>query len=117
MTSIIVSAYNNGKFSQTGSGYGFRIKDSDVKHNSKLLVSKIFITLDDKYKKIPVSINQDSVLYDEHVIFTKKEIGLWFIQNGIKTWDSGSPPKFLMEHIEKKYFKIKKNSILNTEKK
>jgi len=110
MTSIVVSAYNNGKFWETGSGYGFRIKNSEVKKNSKLLVPEIFITLDKKFKNIKVSINQDSVLYGEHVIFTKKEIGRWLIENGNKEWNERHPPKFTMQHVGENFFVIEKNS-------
>jgi hypothetical protein len=110
MTSIMISAYNNGEFSQTGAGYGFRIKNSEVKKNSKLLVSEIFITLDNKFKNIKVTINQDTVSDGERVVFTNKEIGRWMIKNGINEWGEGIPPKFIMQHIEKNFFVVEKNS-------
>jgi len=106
MTSIVVSAYNNGEFSPTGSGYGFRIKESEVRKNSKLLVSEIFITLDEKFKNIRVIINQNSVSEGERVVFTKKEIGRWMIETGINGWRGGAPPKFTMQYVEKNKFKI-----------
>ncbi len=107
MTSISVTAYNNGEFSKTGMGYGFRIKNLDAKKNSKLLVSEIFITLNKKFKNIKVLINQDSISEGERVVFTKKDIGKWMSENGINEWKAAIPPKFTMQHVKKNFFEIK----------
>ncbi len=105
---IIVRAYNNGKYTKTGAGYGFRIKKSDVINNSKIFTSTIFVTMDSKLQRIPIHINQNSILYGESIIFTKKEIGLWLIQHMMGHWKDGDPPEFFMKHDKNNHFKIKK---------
>ena len=108
MASIVVSAYNNGEFSKTGAGYGFRIKNSDVKKNSDLLTSEIFLTLDKKGKSVKVRINQDLVSNGDRVVFTSKEIGRWLILNKMDDWNDGKPPEFIMTHLKKNEFEISK---------
>jgi hypothetical protein len=108
MITFIISAHNNGTFSSTGSGYGFRIKNSDVKKKSKFLPHNIFISLSNEFTNIKININQDAVSFGEHIIFTKKEIGKWLILNGVKKWDEGHPPKFSMKQEKDNYFKIEK---------
>ena len=105
---IIIKAYNNGTYDKTGSGYGFRLKNADVKNNSGIFPHTIFITFDTELGKIPVNINQNSVVYGNSVIFTKKEIGIWLIRNGMGTWKEGNPPEFLMEHDVGNHFTIQK---------
>ena len=108
MASIVVSAYNSGKFSKTGAGYGFRIKNSDVKENSDLLTSEIFLTLDNEGESVKVRINQDLVSNGDRVVFTSKEIGRWLITNKMGDWNDGNPPEFLMTHLKKNEFRISK---------
>jgi len=108
MLSMVIKAYNNGSYSQTGSGYGFRIKKSDIRDNLDIFTQTIFLTLDTKLKKIPIFINQDSVQFGDCGIFTKKEIGEWLILNGMRKWKEGNPPEFLMKYDGNNHFKIQK---------
>lgn len=103
-----IKVYNNGLYNQTGAGYGFRITKSDIRNNLKIFTKTIFLTFDSKLIKIPIFINQDSVHFGDSVIFTKKEIGKWLIQNGMGTWKKGAPPEFLMIYDGNNHFKIQK---------
>ena len=99
---MIVTAWNKGNHSKTGSGYGLRIKISD--RNMLFKKNWKFVKIILGKAKNHVEININPSFWNKCSELRHKEIGSWFIKLGCSKWPKGKPPKFSMKQIKQKRF-------------
>ena len=103
------SAWNNGDFHSNGNGYGFRIPiEQREKHFDRSWKSITIELEDDKEsKKVKGNISKKTFWDISCGEVISKHIGTWLIRNGYARWDKNDPPKFNVNIIGTKHFKIK----------
>lgn len=94
MPSLSVVAWNNGRHSPTGAGYGLKIqsaaeRDRYFDRNWKA----VEVHLPDTNQPIFVSIDNDS-FWDKCRELRSASIGRWLIEHSLAPWHKGCPPKF-----------------------
>jgi hypothetical protein len=103
MTEIVVTAWNNGKHHENGSGYGFSISEKDRDKHINPEWKELLIRLDGNGDFIKVNI--DKKFWHGCKALIKKGIGIWLIDNNKAPWEKGAPPKILLTQIEGNKFK------------
>lgn len=106
MTTLIVSAWNNGKHHQSGVGYGFKVKTEDIREHFNRRWGYILLDFESGESSVKININKDSFWDSRCGELIKKEIGIWLRTIGENSWNRGFPPKFKMKQIERNRFKV-----------
>ncbi len=104
-----VTAWNNGSYSKSGSGYGLRIsRQEDRDKYFKRECSPISLFLPEQQKPIKVNVDKNSFWKDRKACreLLSKEIGLWLIYKGYAKWPTNSPPEFELESEDFISFKL-----------
>ena len=101
-----VTAWNNGAYHTSGAGYGLKVNASDRDRYFSRTWSTIILELQGQTDPIEVNIAKPSFWSDTCRELIKKDIGLWLIDNGYGTWKSGQPPKFQLEKVAERRFKL-----------
>jgi hypothetical protein len=93
------TAWNNGAFHQTGSGFGFKIPATDRDRLFDRAWKTVIIELPDQPEPTlaVANIDKDSFWGAECRELISQAIGRWFLQNGYAPWPSGAPPKFSVQ--------------------
>ena len=94
---MICSIWNGGTRSQSGSGYGIKIKELDRDRYFPKEWNSVFLTLEGENGEVEVNINKPSFRCGNCRELISKEIGLWLIKNGKADWPKGNPPQVLLE--------------------
>jgi hypothetical protein len=103
MGKMIVSAWNNGSFKETGAGYGLRIRKKDRDHYfQRHWDSVIIITADNE-----ITVNISPSFWKECIEIRSSKIGKWLLDNGHRTWPKGKPPKYELVHLKEKKFALR----------
>lgn len=103
-----VTAWNNGKHSKSGSGYGFKISISDRDRFFNREWKIISLRFEDSNKEIDINIDKVSFWSKICRELISKEIGKWLIVNGFAPWPKGYPPKFRLIPIRDNKFSLSK---------
>lgn len=99
------TVWNNGKYYQTGAGYGIKINKMDRDKYIKREWTDLKILLEGEDDFIEVNINKKSFWGGCREII-HKEIGRWLIKNNKGTWERYSPPKVQFILLEENKFKV-----------
>jgi len=102
--SFQVSAWNNGLFRETGTGYGLKFLRIDKNKLNNEKHNKIILYLGKSNKKITIS--KETKSFSNSNVLLHVEIGKWLIKNKKNTWRKKSPPKFNAIHIIRNQFQI-----------
>ena len=103
-SSFLATAWNNGAWNRTGSGYGLKISVEDRDWYFQRCWNTVTLRLiGDRTSRTADANVAKSSFWDQtcrELITT--EIGQWFIENGFGRWLRGTPPRFrivpLAEH-------------------
>lgn len=101
---MIVAGWNNGSPNNiTGGGYGIRVtrKDRDkyFKREWRSAIVKIG-------EGNIAEINLSDSFWKNCIEIRNKRIGKWMLDNRLAPWRKGSPPKFNLERMDDKKFKL-----------
>ena len=101
-----VTAWDNGKHSPTGAGYGMKI---DIKYRDlhfRKEWSSVLLTLPGKQNSIEINIDKKSFWGDTCHELISMETGIWLRSNGLAPWPKYNPPKFELVHKESNLFEV-----------
>jgi len=102
---MIATAWNNGKYSKTGSGYGLKIDINDRNKNFSREWKNIILYLEGIVEPLSINIDKPSFWNQSCRELINKEIGKWLIKNNKAPWPKNNPPKIKLEKIENNIFK------------
>ncbi|UEL46438.1 hypothetical protein [Terrisporobacter hibernicus] len=97
--------WNNGKYYETGAGYGIKIDERDRDKYIKKEWTYLQILLEGEENFIEVNINKRSFWGGCSEIINK-EIGKWLIKNNKGRWGKNNPPKVKLILLEENKFRI-----------
>ena len=96
--SFVVTAWNDGRWSPTGGGYGLKVPIEDRNRFFKKTWRTVILRLESGgIRGIAEANVAKASFWDETCReLIKQEIGVWLIDCGFAPWPNGSPPRFLM---------------------
>lgn len=103
-----VTAWNNGAFHSTGSGYGLKISILDRDRFFKREWKFILLELEGSTSEIKINVDKASFWNETCRELISGEIGKWLLQTGVAPWSKGNPPNLVMEHIADNRFLLKR---------
>ncbi|MCY4427032.1 MAG: hypothetical protein OXC05_08380 [Halieaceae bacterium] len=108
---MIATAWNNGKKSPTGGGYGLKIKvkDRDRVFDRKWKTVILCLTAYKSCRVAEVNVSKASFWDATCLELISTEIGKWFIECGFAPWTKGAPPKFQLKYIGERKFQVELN--------
>lgn len=106
--SFVCSAWNSGKLLASGAGYGFKVPSAARDIYFKKEWKSIILEFPVKGSFLEVSLNVDKPSFWNETCheLISKEIGHWLRSTGRAPWPSGKPPKFVIELVSEKRFKV-----------
>jgi|SRR6516164_7303524 hypothetical protein len=106
---MIWTGWNNGEHHATGAGYGFKINASDRNSHFKLAWRTVFIELPqgNGFVTAEADIAKASFWGRECREIISKHIGLWMLAEGYAPWPNDEPPKFEVESLGDRRFRVK----------
>lgn len=107
---MIVTAWNNGKYHESGAGYGFKVSVKDRDRFFRRHWDTVLLELEGKETAIEVNINKRSFWGPRCRELISREIGRWLRENGYAPWPKGKPPKFLLEPLAGNRFIVRTKS-------
>jgi hypothetical protein len=108
MLSMIVTAWNNGAHSRSGSGYGFKVSIDDRDAYFKREWKVIVLEIEEEMGTFEVDIDKDSFWDETCRELASLEVGHWLRKNGLAPWHLGNPPVFTLEPLDENRFQIRK---------
>jgi len=103
---MIVTAWNNGEYRQSGAGYGLKISVDDRDRFFDLKWETVILELDGYHQPIEVNVNKPSFWGPKCRELILKDIGIWLRQRGLAPWPKGKPPKLEMAHLDANRFQV-----------
>jgi hypothetical protein len=100
-----VTAWNNGKHSQTGAGYGVKLSIQDRDHAFDRRWDAVTIELEDG-PSVHVNVAKRSFWSESCRELIHAEIGMWMLDKGLAPWPRGNPPKMQLISSGKATFKL-----------
>ena len=102
------TGWNNGKKHSTGAGYGFKIDAVERDRDFKPEWEHISVELPTLSGNIVVEVNVDKQSFwgDCREIISAG-IGRWMLDQGYAPWQKGRPPKFEVEPLGERAFRVK----------
>lgn len=107
---MIVTAWNNGSHSKSGSGYGIKLDASDRDRCFDRDWKSVRLSLEGVPDVIEVNIDKPSFWGIMCRELISAEIGRWLISNGLVPWPRRNPPKLSLEHSEGNHFRLRKTT-------
>jgi len=101
-----VTAWNNGKHHSSGAGYGLKLTPEDRDRFFKKGWRSVYIQLPGSSEEVEVNIEKPSFWNQSCRELISKEIGTWLITTGLAPWESGYPPKLILERKEENHFEV-----------
>ena len=103
---MIVKTWNNGRYYQTGAGYGIKIspRDRDAEFRGLDFVE---LFLEGEPDFVLIDIRKESFWRSCSELIHKK-IGLWLIKNNLQHWTSGKPHSLELIKTSKNKFTLQK---------
>jgi len=108
--SIVWTAWNNGKHAESGAGYGFKvpIRDRDKFFCRGWPSVVIELPVSKSYIEAEINISKASFWNQTCHELVSKTIGQWLIRMNVAPWPLRSPPKFVIEQVSERRFRIVK---------
>lgn len=103
---MIVTAWNSGEHHSTGAGYGLKVNADDRDKNFDGNWTSVLLELEGRDGDIEVAIDKKSFWYSDCRELINKEIGVWLIENDKAPWPKENPPKYEMQNISGKRFRV-----------
>ena len=100
MEYLIATAWNNGKYHSSGTGYGLKLQAQDRDRYFQKDWKAIILELKGDPEPVEVNIDKTSFWGPVCTELISKRIGMWLIENSLAPWPKGRPPKVLVEPIE-----------------
>ena len=104
---MIVTAWNNGSYHESGAGYGLKIQVSDRDNFFDENWKFILLELENHPELVSVNIDKSSFWGANCRELISKEIGLWLRSINLAPWPKGKPPKLLMNNVSENIFYVK----------
>jgi hypothetical protein len=102
---LIWTAWNNGRYDNSGNGYGLKVPIADRdKYFSRSAHSAILVLPD--LAEIAVNTGKESFWSETCRELISKELGRWFIRSRLAPWASGNPPKIRVTSLGNARFKV-----------
>lgn len=105
---MIVTAWNNGTYSETGAGYGVKLDVRDRDRFFRREWKIIILELEGSPAEIEVNIAKPSFWGTTCRELINAEIGRWLIRNSLVPWQKGNPPRLSLKHIVNNRFLLMK---------
>ena len=105
---MIVIAWNNGAQSRTGSGYGFKVNDSDRDEFFKKEWTEILLEIEGEEEPAVVPIQKEGFWSEKGQELTSTVLGKWLRKNGLAPWPRLNPPRFVLDPVEDNRFRVSK---------
>ena len=106
--SFVATAWNNGNASDSGAGYGLKIgiadRDRFFQRSWRTVTLRLAAGGDTRIAEVNCA--KDSFWNGTCRELIGKEIGRWFIDNGVVPWLRGKPPRFRMCPVESGVFEV-----------
>lgn len=105
---MIVTAWNNGRPSPTGVGYGLKIDTDDRDQHFRHEWKSVILHLEGQNTSVEINIAKPSFWGETCRELINAEIGRWLINNGLAPWTKNHPPKLILEPSgEARHFLLK----------
>ena len=102
---MIVTAWNNSSYSNTGGGYGLTIRPTDRDRYFNRAWHTVTLDLPGESELVTANVKKRGFWNGcRHLIH--KEIGIWLIKHGFGPWEKGSPPRFELTPLGGGRFKL-----------
>ena len=107
---MIVTAWNNSSYSNTGAGYGFTIRKPDRDLYFSQAWHVVTLELPGESELVTANVKKHGFWNGcRHLIH--KEIGIWLIKHGYGSWERGYPPKFELSPNGERHFKLERPNV------
>ena len=105
---FIATAWNDGRWSPTGGGYGLKIpiEDRDKFFKKSWRTVVLHLKAGDIHGGAEANVAKSSFWGDTCRELIKQEIGEWFIRCDFAPWPNGEPPRFRMFPAGERKFKV-----------
>lgn len=110
MAAMIWTGWNNGEHHSTGAGYGLKVTATDRGRHFKRTWRTVSIELPSGAGSIMAEANvtKDSFWGPQCRELISRHIGRWMLAEGYAPWQHGMPPKFEVESLGGRRFRVKK---------
>jgi hypothetical protein len=107
---MIWTGWNNGKNHRTGAGYGLVVSADDRNRYFQRTWRTVLIELPGRKNEIvaEANVNKESFWGPQCRELITKDIGQWMLSEGHAPWPSSDPPKFEVEAIGERRFRVMK---------
>lgn len=105
---MIVTAWNNGDWHETGAGYGIRVSRKDRDKFFENTWKSITLTFEGSKTKAKVNVAKKTFWGRDCRELIKKEIGAWLQRNGMASWPEDEPPKLWLEPLSGDQFFLRR---------
>ena len=106
--SFFATAWNNGQWYDSGSGYGLKIpaaaRDAFFEKTWKTVTLRLLAS--GTLRTAIVNCDKASFWDDRCRELIGRDIGRWLIDRGWAPWPEGSPPRFRVSHGQKAVFEV-----------
>jgi len=101
---MIVVGWNNGKpNNRTGGGYGIKVRRVDRDNYFRKTWPSVTVEMENGEV---LDIAPSGSFWRNCPEVRRKEIGQWMLDQGLAPWPKGKPPKFKLEPIGDRRFKL-----------
>ena len=100
---IRVTAWNNGDFNQTGSGYGVRLS---INNRDTIFQDHRWDTITLVIEGVEFEITLNDTFWTTCPEFRDQRIGQWLIRNNFGAWNFGEPPSVWLVRIGERRFQL-----------
>ena len=104
---MIVTAWNNGRHTRTGTGYGLKMTWADRDRYLDRSWSCVYVQLPGGGVEIEVNVDKPSFWTRHCSELINRDIGRWLIDKGYAPWPSGHPPKFRLTRTQGNHFVLR----------
>ncbi len=102
-----VSAWNNGRHKESGTGYGLKLVAADRDRLFDRSMKVVVLSLPNGFGQIEVNVDKSSFWGDVCRELAHQDIGIWLRKTGHAPWPKGQPPKFVLEHLGGCEFRVR----------
>ena len=106
--SLTWTAWNNGKHHDSGAGYGLKVPIADRNHYFSRECESVTLELptQSRYEAVTINVSKKSFWTPTCHELISKDVGVWFRRRGLAPWQSGHPPRFEIEVVGKRNFRV-----------
>lgn len=105
---MIVTAWNIGAHSRSGTGYGFKLHPADRDAFFQKEWKTIVLEFEGEEETAEVALDADLLWGEEPREILCPELGRWLHKRGLAPWARGNPPTFALEPLAENRFKVSK---------